>query len=108
MRLMASNFACLDRLGGASAPAAPVTHNAQLLPQGKIERIEAVPGTRVRCVTGKLWITLAGDSGDYILSTGESFTAPAAGLLLAEALSTSSFIVDDVVDPARKREHAGN
>jgi quercetin dioxygenase-like cupin family protein len=71
-------------------------HAAQLLPEGRLHRVEAVSGTTVTCVTGRLWVTLAGDGDDHLLSPGETFTAPAPGLMLAQALATSTFTVDDL------------
>lgn len=61
MRMTPASFSFLAHLGEEGpgpvtpTPAVPV-QTARLLPEGALYRVEAVPGTRVSCLTGVLWI----------------------------------------------------
>jgi hypothetical protein len=52
------------------SPAGMGVQTATLLPEGKLARLEAAAGTRVTCLTGRLWVTLAGDGNDHLLGAG--------------------------------------
>ena len=53
----------------------------------EVEWIEqVVPGTRVVCEEGVLWLTQDGGGTDYILMPGDQFACQKRGRLLVEAL----------------------
>jgi hypothetical protein len=43
-------------------------------------------GGVLRVVRGRVWVTQAGDSGDYVLGAGERFVASRPGRVVVEAL----------------------
>ena len=47
-------------------------------------------GTRVRCLSGSLWITEDHSNRDTVLAAGESFTVRRAGLTLIMALQPAT------------------
>ena len=71
-----------------------------LLAYRKIHAIDAEAGTRVVCRHGALWITVDGDSRDYVLERGETFIAPPHARTLVYALADSR--VDLVALQSRK------
>ena len=108
MRLMPSSFACLVGSGArGSQVGSPVqgspgagssrlaAQTAALLPEGRLRRIDAERGTSVQCITGRLWITFAGDAVDHVLNPGARFVSPGPGLMLIEALGTSTYVLED-------------
>ncbi len=40
----------------------------------------------IKCHAGMLWLTIAGDAGDYFLSTGESITCQKDRAVVVEAM----------------------
>lgn len=45
-----------------------------------------LPGTRVMCTTGTLWLTQQGDLHDHFLKAGQSFTLYQGGTVLVQGL----------------------
>ncbi|MDD2852041.1 MAG: DUF2917 domain-containing protein [Desulfuromonadaceae bacterium] len=59
------------------------------LAQGELLRLEGEKnGVVLRCTSGVIWLT-CGDSRDYLLSPGRSFTLAAGQSAVAEALHTA-------------------
>ncbi|PLX77750.1 MAG: hypothetical protein C0614_09330 [Desulfuromonas sp.] len=47
----------------------------------------------VKCHTGLVWVTRAGDCRDYLVSEGEEVLVPRGGRMVVMALETSQFMV---------------
>jgi hypothetical protein len=47
-------------------------------------------GTRVRCLRGTIWITVASEPDDIFLQAGQSYLIPRNGLSLLERVGTDS------------------
>jgi hypothetical protein len=59
-----------------------------LLPENETMSIELVPeNLRIVCRSGRIWLTQSGDSRDFLLRAGESFTASRRGQLVLWALA---------------------
>ncbi|MFN3650571.1 MAG: DUF2917 domain-containing protein [Armatimonadota bacterium] len=50
-------------------------------------------GMRVRCLSGELWVTQAGDLTDHRLRAGESLETAGAGALVVQALTPATLTV---------------
>jgi hypothetical protein len=49
-------------------------------------RLSAADGIVVRCVAGKLWITVQGVTEDIHLAAGQGYRIPGCGLVLIESI----------------------
>ncbi len=49
---------------------------------------------RVRCVTGRLWVTAEGGGTDHVLLPGDERTFPGSGKLVIQAMRTATVRVD--------------
>ena len=49
-------------------------------------RLSKAPGHRIECLSGTAWITVQGQSADFILRAGQSFDIPGDGLTLIDAV----------------------
>lgn len=59
-----------------------------LLPENETMSIEPVPeNLRIVCRSGRIWLTQSGDSRDFLLRAGESFSACRRGQLVLWALA---------------------
>lgn len=56
------------------------------LQNGDPLRLTHASGTRLRCVSGILWITQAGEAGDIFLAPGQSHLIDSKGLVLIESI----------------------
>lgn len=54
---------------------------------------EVKPGSTLFCDTGILWVTQAGDTHDYVLTTGQKMTVTKKGKVLIEAMRDADFHV---------------
>ena len=70
-----------------------------LLRRGNLLRLEAVPGDRVGCTRGLVWLTQEGDPTDRVLMSGEEFVAARKGVVLVNALAHDAVL--EVRAPAR-------
>lgn len=61
-------------------------HRITLVRRGTLLRLRAVPGQRIGCLRGHLWITQQVDIRDRVLSAGEAFTLDRTGVVLVNAL----------------------
>lgn len=59
------------------------------VPERGLLRLEQAHGARIRCLAGRVWVTVAGQPADVILVEGEGFEVSGSGLTLLEALSAS-------------------
>lgn len=60
------------------------------IPQHEVYRVsDSWPKTRIVCESGLLWVTSAGDPGDYLLKPGDSFVANKGGKVVIEAIRDS-------------------
>lgn len=55
--------------------------------------LELKPGSTLFCDTGVLWVTQAGDTQDYVLTTGQKMTVTKKGKVLIEAMRDADFRV---------------
>lgn len=53
-------------------------------------RLNDAAGTRVRCLQGTIWITVANEPDDVFLGSGESYLISRNGLSLVERIGNSS------------------
>ncbi len=49
-------------------------------------RLSHAPGHKIECLSGTAWITVQGQSADFILRAGQSFDIPGDGLTLIDAV----------------------
>jgi hypothetical protein len=70
-----------------------------LLRRGSLMSIEAIPGIRVTCLRGMVWLTQERDPLDRILSAGETFTIDRPGTVLVNALAHDAIL--ECSEPAR-------
>jgi hypothetical protein len=54
--------------------------------------IQAMPGIRVTCLRGMVWLTQERDPLDRILSAGETFTIDRSGIVLINALAHDAMV----------------
>ena len=54
---------------------------------------EVRPGSTLFCDTGILWVTQAGDTRDYVLTTGQTMMVTKKGKVLVEAMRDADFHV---------------
>jgi hypothetical protein len=79
------------------AAMATLTHRIELeLAARELLPLADICGRRVRCLEGRVWITLDGDPRDVFLGPGESFVVDRGGVTLVHAM-----------EPARLRLDAG-
>jgi uncharacterized protein YaiE (UPF0345 family) len=57
----------------------------------KAARIEKAAGKSLRCVSGALWVTEAGDPVDHVLEAGQSFTIGANANVVVSAFRDSRY-----------------
>lgn len=60
------------------------------LQPGHPVRLNDAAGTRVRCLQGTIWITVANEPDDVFLGSGQSYLIPRNGLSLVERIGNSS------------------
>ncbi|NTV71772.1 MAG: DUF2917 domain-containing protein [Azonexaceae bacterium] len=60
------------------------------LQQDRPIRLTDAAGTRVRCLRGTIWITVANEPDDVFLESGQSYLISRDGLSLVERIGTSS------------------
>ena len=64
--------------------------NSQLcLSDNRPLRLLSARGVRITCTAGVAWLTVAGEAGDILLTTGESHRVRSNGLALLEAIGTA-------------------
>ena len=65
-----------------------------LLPNHDTMSIDPVPkNLRIVCHSGRIWLTQSGDSRDFLLRAGESFTTAGCGHLVLWALADARLTV---------------
>lgn len=60
-----------------------------ILNQGQPIRLNDAAGTRVSCLHGTVWITVASEPDDVFLGAGQSYLIPRNGLSLVERIGNS-------------------
>ncbi len=66
-----------------------------------IELGNDLSGTRICCQAGLCWVTLEGDSRDYILRAGSSFEIHSSGRVLVTALSPARVLLAELTQQSR-------
>jgi hypothetical protein len=67
--------------------------NKSLLPGRELHRGETIAvngdrrGVKLRCLSGRVWITQPGDGTDYLLGAGREFMVTRAGKVVIQALT---------------------
>lgn len=51
-------------------------------------RLMSARGVRIVCTSGRIWLTVEGESGDVFLAAGESHLVRGSGLALVEAIGS--------------------
>lgn len=67
-----------------------------ILRQGQPIRLNDAAGTRVRCLHGTIWITVASEPDDVFLKAGQSYLIPRNGLSLVERIGNSSVQLEKI------------
>ncbi len=60
------------------------------LGDGQALKITGARGLEIRCITGTLWLTEAGDGMDHFLASGQSYRLRGNGLALVEGIGRAS------------------
>lgn len=63
------------------------------LAAGDVFSFDAGTDRGVVVLSGQVWITQEGDSADYVLAAGDTFTCDRAGVVVVEALTSAWFTV---------------
>lgn len=50
--------------------------------KGRVEVLKGIGGSQLRCTSGSLWVTLEGDTKDYVLTQNQSLAVPTLGKVL--------------------------
>lgn len=77
-----------------SAPSCALRETA--LAAGTVWSCELEAGQSIACLYGVLWLTQTGDSTDYLLRAGQSFTAGRRGRVAVQAMSGGTFALRNV------------
>jgi len=56
--------------------------------KGRTEVLRNLGGSRMRCTSGALWVTLEGDTRDYVLTQNQSLPIPNLGKVLVSGSGT--------------------
>lgn len=56
-------------------------------------RLRNAAGQRITCTAGTIWITVAGDTSDIFLTSGETCHVQGDGLALVEAVGAGSILI---------------
>jgi len=75
---------------------------AWLLREGHPLRLQGARGVTIHCLSGRLWLTTAGQADDIFLHPGQCHTVDAGGLTLIEALGQAQARLETPA-PCRKR-----
>ncbi len=71
------------------APKAKQKSDSQVslhLKPGQTRSFSALPGLRLVCETGSIWLTQSGDACDYVLCAGQEWESKGRGRVVAQAL----------------------
>ena len=63
------------------------------LAQGEVVALRIKGRVKLKVMTGRVWVTLQGDSADYWLCGGQQIDIPGYGILVIEAACGSSQVV---------------
>ena len=61
------------------------------VPKGRTEVFKNLGGSTLRCTGGTLWVTLAGDTHDYVLTANQSVAVPNLGKVLVSGCGSYQF-----------------
>jgi hypothetical protein len=59
-----------------------------VLAKGRTEVLDNLGGNTLRCTSGSLWVTLEGDSKDYVLAANQTLAIPTPGKILVSGAGT--------------------
>lgn len=79
-----------------------VNATISLLPEGSL-RIQSGRGVEIRCLSGLLWVTQAGDARDLFAASGQALRLVPRGLTLVTALEPSLLHAQELPALARRR-----
>jgi hypothetical protein len=71
-----------------------LAHNAPI-------RLMSARGVRVVCTAGRVWLTVAGEAGDFFLAAGDSHLVRGRGLALLEAIGSGRVRFEPAATPWR-------
>ncbi|WP_313952259.1 DUF2917 domain-containing protein [Accumulibacter sp.] len=72
-----------------------LAHNAPI-------RLASASGVRIICTAGRVWLTVEGEAGDFLLAAGDSHLVRGHGLALLEAIGSGRVRFEKAPDPWRK------
>lgn len=73
----------------ASAAARAGTDGRYTLARGEVVSLQGRPGQAVEVLSGRLWLTQTGDTGDHFVDAGQTHTLRALGRLVIEGDSAA-------------------
>jgi hypothetical protein len=74
---------------------ATLTHRTEMqLAREELLALDDIRGTRLRCLEGSIWLTLARDPRDIVLEPGDSFVVDRDGVTLLHALAPTRLWVE--------------
>jgi hypothetical protein len=76
------------QIHGAIAP-----DNAWHLLPGQVVALDHTKGKKLACTSGRLWVTLEHDAGDFILEADQSLPIDENGRVVISALDSGAFKV---------------
>ena len=62
-------------------------------------RLMSAKGVRIVCTAGRVWLTVEGEAGDFLLAAGESHLVEGHGLALLEAIGDGRVRFEPAVKP---------
>ena len=75
--------------------------------RGSISRLDHAADTRLRCLSGSVWITVDGVYEDVVLEAGQSWVVPGPARVIAQAMEPSTLRFESTPDcspvPAARR-----
>ena len=75
--------------------------------KGSISSLDHATDTRLRCLSGSVWITVDGVYDDVVLEPGQSWVVPGPARVIAQAMERSTLRFESTLDcapvPAARR-----
>ena len=77
------------------------------LSQGKCQTLQAKHHTQLHVVSGRLWVTMADDSSDYFVETGQALVLKAGLVTLQTDSPQSATFAVETHEKCEARRYAG-
>ena len=79
----------------------------QYLSQGKCQIFRANPHTQLHVVSGRLWVTMAGDATDYFVASGQALALKAGQVTLQTDSPQPATFAVEAHEKCEARRYAG-